>query len=195
MSGAETRLLYFFSATAQTLGALLGIGIVSLTFYAQWLSKKRQELLNDLADIAASLMADVRFFKAKQIQYKNNITKMFNDVENQGRTLQTAMGDEQEVFINKKKEYNKLKIAIPFGCFVFCTIVCSATIIICLISILYVEDIFDWIWKYYFIKSVIILSVLSLGIYVYLAVKAVSSLRIVNTNKPVKKPQETEDHK
>jgi len=173
MSGEETKLLYFFSATAQTLGALLGIGIVSLTFYAQWLSKKRQELLNDLVDITANIMTDVARLELKKMQYKNNINQMFNDLEQYGQNVPNANV--------KKSQYISIRIAIPFGWFLFGTILCSTTIIICLISILYVEDIFDWIWKYYFIKSVIILSVLSLGIYVYLAVKAVSSLKIVNT--------------
>ena len=46
MSGVEkdiTYLLYFYSATAQTLAIVLGIGVISLTFYASWMSGQKPQ--------------------------------------------------------------------------------------------------------------------------------------------------------
>ncbi|MCB1194618.1 hypothetical protein KDK77_00395 [bacterium] len=50
-----TYLLYFYSATAQTLGVLVGTGLAAIILYASWFARKKAELHSKKALVSAQM--------------------------------------------------------------------------------------------------------------------------------------------
>jgi len=155
--------IYLYSTIAQTLGALIGIGIIVLTFQAQWSNNRREELREHLCRLGNEL--------SNQLQI-GNFDYVGSDVTLVQR-INTGIDKLPDTDIRKKElkeylvKYQGFKPVISNALFVICLIISLATItgaVACIFCLKSVGSSYTLIILIGFFASIILYSLLALQV-------------------------------
>ncbi len=124
-----TYILYFYSATAQTLGAVLGIGIVALTFYTEWMNQKKIHLRDMVKGILNQFAYDVGKY-SPECKFLEKIDVLVDKLKNTKN-----IGNQEKEFMDTLIQYQSLQILIPKKLF-FLGLIITLLTIICSLAML-----------------------------------------------------------
>ncbi|RJP62098.1 MAG: hypothetical protein C4541_00765 [Candidatus Auribacter fodinae] len=168
MTEDVTHLLYFYSATAQTLGTMLGIGIVALTFFASWVTQQKNRLREPVISILQYHYGHSTVFT------EGKTHKLIEDFLNSFRNKEIE--ETEQARIDICKEYQSMKITIPQKTYIVGVSVSLATIVVSLFMCLKIIPITSQIAY----VSVFAGSILSLSCFLYLALYILQPLKCVS---------------
>jgi ABC-type multidrug transport system fused ATPase/permease subunit len=160
---SELISIYLYSTIAQTLGALIGIGIIVLTFQAQWSNNRRRELQEHLRRLGNELAKDVGGLSFDNVGSDHTLISRLKELADDLRDSDTRKSEVREYL----RLYRDFKPVISSALFIIGLVVSLTTAgsaIVCIFLIEHMCLLYSMFILVGFAASLVIYFILALKI-------------------------------